>query len=121
MVEPVFSFFVPVSYMRHDPATTARKVREIPVPGETQHTRMGKPQAEHSLRIGHRTVSWSGRSRCEVLAICTSYWPRSGPIHQRFQTANFAGLAFFEDAKGECGLADYQAVGERARERGWRA
>ena len=27
----------------------------------------------------------------------------------------------FEDAKGECGLADYQAVGEQARERGWRA
>jgi SRSO17 transposase len=27
----------------------------------------------------------------------------------------------FEDAKGECGLADYQAVGDRAREGGWRA
>ncbi|HEY6354706.1 MAG TPA: IS701 family transposase [Burkholderiaceae bacterium] len=27
----------------------------------------------------------------------------------------------FEDGKGECGLADYQAVGDRAREGGWRA
>jgi SRSO17 transposase len=27
----------------------------------------------------------------------------------------------FEDAKGACGLADYQAVGDRAREGGWRA
>jgi hypothetical protein len=27
----------------------------------------------------------------------------------------------FEDGKGACGLADYQAVGERARERGWLA
>jgi SRSO17 transposase len=27
----------------------------------------------------------------------------------------------FEDAKGECGLADYQALGDRAREGGWRA
>src|ERR1700748_2319153 len=27
----------------------------------------------------------------------------------------------FEDAKGACGLADYQALGDRAREGGWRA
>ena len=39
----------------------------------------------------------------------------------RIQGARYWVERAFEDAKGECGLADYQAVGDRAREGGWRA
>src|SRR3954464_6974343 len=57
--------------------------------------RIGNPQAGQSFWIGHSTVSRSGRSRCEILAICGSSCSEDGRSHHDFQTARFAGLVFF--------------------------
>jgi hypothetical protein len=82
---------------------------------------MGKPQAGHSFWIGHNTVSWSARSRGEVLAICTSCLPGDSRIHHRFQTAKFAGLekkAAPGDADGSRGRAA-EARWKRKSRRSW--
>src|SRR3954447_23882571 len=63
--------------------------------------RIGNPQAGQSFWIGHSTVSRSGRSRCEILAICGSSCSEDGRSHHDFQTARFAGLEKKRYDRGE--------------------
>jgi SRSO17 transposase len=87
--------------------------------------------------IAHRRV-WDGEevaARCWHLVVrrevgapkkikySLSNAPADTPLERlaQMQGGRYWVERAFEDAKGACGLADYQAVGDRAREGGWRA